>query len=102
VSLVNINQRNGCIDFHGGLGEAEQDLFTLYPNPASTTITIQSMVNSPWSAVSIYNAQGALVYHSTFDIERSTFDISPFANGLYYLHLQTSVRVGVKKFEVIR
>jgi hypothetical protein len=82
------------------------EMISIFPNPASTTITIQSMVNSPWSAVNIYSAQGALVYHSTFGIDlasgETTFDISPFANGLYYLHLQSAEGIAIKKFQVIR
>ncbi|MGE0635695.1 MAG: T9SS type A sorting domain-containing protein [Bacteroidia bacterium] len=76
--------------------------FTLYPNPASTTLTIQSTVNSPQTTVTIYNTQGQQVYQSlNHPITKSQIDISQFPSGLYYLHLQSEEGVAVKKFEVI-
>jgi hypothetical protein len=85
-----------------GIDTYQQKEFTLYPNPATTTLTIESSVNSPQTIVAIYNTQGQEVYHSTFDVQRSTFDISQFPTGLYYLTLQSNEGVATKKFEVIR
>ncbi len=73
----------------------------LYPNPASTSIGIQSMVNNQWSLVSIYNTQGQLVL-TTSNINNQTLNIENLIPGLYYLHLQSAEGVGVKKFEVIK
>ncbi|MGE0635696.1 MAG: T9SS type A sorting domain-containing protein [Bacteroidia bacterium] len=96
------NSEQGCKPIVESVNEVNiLNALNLYPNPASTIINIQSLVNSPWSMVTIHNTQGALVYHSIFDIERSTFDISQFPSGLYYLHLQSGEGVAVKKFEVI-
>ncbi len=75
--------------------------FMLYPNPASTSIGIQSMVNNQWSLVSIYNTQGQLVL-TTSNINNQTLNIENLIPGLYYLHLQSAEGVGVKKFEVIK
>jgi hypothetical protein len=92
-----------------GIEESMNNTITLYPNPATTTLTLQTEHRLPNTdnRLQIYNTQGQLVYHSTFDIERSTpdsyrVDISQFPTGLYYLHLQSGEGVGVKKFEVIR
>ncbi len=78
--------------------------FSLYPNPASTNLTLQTEHRLPNTdyRLQIYNAQGQLVHHSIFDIQHSTFDISNFPPGLYYLTLQSEAGVGVKKFEVMR
>jgi hypothetical protein len=76
--------------------------FSVYPNPASSHITVQSMVSGQSLVVSIYNTTGQLILNSTFDIRNSTFDISSLSSGVYYLHLQTNEGVGVKKFEVVR
>ncbi len=78
--------------------------FSLYPNPASTNLTLQTEHRLPNTdyRLQIYNAQGQVVFTSIFDIQHSTFDISSFSPGLYYLTLQSAEGVGVKKFEVIR
>ena len=107
-------------DFSTTVTESATTAFTLYPNPASTTISILpiaigTMVNSPWSPdsyreVNIYNTQGQLVSHPLSRGECASLsagkgcvlDISQLTPGLYYLHLQSAEGVGVKKFEVMR
>jgi hypothetical protein len=97
----------GIIDTISGIKENMKD-FKIYPNPASTTLTLQTEHRLPNTdnRLQIYNTQGQLVYHSTFDIDlasgETTFDISSLPTGLYYLHLQSAEGVGVKKFEVIK
>lgn len=46
------------------------------------------------------DALGQLVTSSVVEKQNTTIDISSLSNGLYYLHLQTSEGVAVKKFEV--
>ncbi|MGE0638187.1 MAG: T9SS type A sorting domain-containing protein [Bacteroidia bacterium] len=75
---------------------------TLYPNPATTTLTLTTQQTLKNAELKIMNAIGQEVYHSIFDIERSTFDISSLPPGLYYLTLQSEEGVATKKFEVIR
>lgn len=87
-------------DFSTTVTETASTAIALYPNPATTTLTIQSMVNSPWSVVNIYSAQGALVLTSS-NIINQTLNIENLSAGLYYLHLQSAEGVAVKKFEVI-
>ena len=94
---------------HIGIEEGDDEAinFTLYPNPASTTLTIESAVNSPQTVVSIYNAHGQevllpIAIGTTLNIKHQTLNISSLSPGLYYLHLQSAEGVGVKKFEVIR
>lgn len=76
--------------------------FSVYPNPANTQLTVESIVRSPQTIVAIYNAQGQLVTSSVVEKQTSTFNISQLPTGLYYLHLQSTEGVGVKKLEVIR
>ena len=90
-----------------GIETIEQSVFTLYPNPATTTLTIQSTPdsyrdNSPQTTATIYNVQGQLVFTSIFDIQHSTFDISSFSPCLYYLTLQSAEGTATKKFEIIK
>jgi hypothetical protein len=75
---------------------------TLYPNPATTTLTLTTEQTIKNAELKIMDAIGQEVYHSIFDIERSSFDISQFPTGLYYLTLQSAEGTATKKFEVIR
>lgn len=71
---------------------------TLFPNPATSTLTIELAAGSGHYAATICNAQGQLVYHSTFDIERSIFNISSFSDGIYFLTLDNGEQTLSKKF----
>lgn len=81
-----------------GLEDEETQQLTLFPNPATSTLTIELAAGSGHYAATICNAQGQLVYHSTFDIERSIFDISSFSNGIYFLTLDNGEQTLSKKF----
>lgn len=83
-----------------GIEETTKNLFTLYPNPATTTLTIQTDNRSPITDyhLQIHNAQGQLVFHSIFDIERSIFDISPLSQGIYFLTLSNEEQTLSRKF----
>jgi hypothetical protein len=79
----------------------------LYPNPATTTLTLTTEQTLKNAELKIINAIGQEVYHSTpdsyrDDIHHSTFDISQFPQGLYYLTLKSAEGTATKKFEVIR
>jgi photosystem II stability/assembly factor-like uncharacterized protein len=71
---------------------------TLYPNPATNTLTISTDLNLKNGQLQIHNAQGQLVIHSTFDVQRSTFDISSLNSGIYFLSLTNGTEVVSKKF----
>jgi hypothetical protein len=77
--------------------------FSVYPNPASTFVTLslasgEKGLKQNTKAI-IYNAQGALVL-TTPNIINQTLNIENLSPGLYYLHLQSAEGTAVKKFEV--
>ncbi len=76
--------------------------FSIYPNPASSQINVQSLVNGHLSLVSIYNTMGQLVTSSVVGKQFTTIDISNLSSGVYYFHLQSEHGSAVKKFQVIR
>jgi PKD repeat protein len=86
-----------------GIHEAEGiSAFEIFPNPASTTLTIQSSTTHP-QTLKIVNTLGQVVFSSTFDVQHSTFDISNLNTGLYHLLLEDKQgRVQGKKFVVAR
>jgi photosystem II stability/assembly factor-like uncharacterized protein len=75
---------------------------SIYPNPAISTLTIESAAGSKQSSVGIYNAQGQLVMQRELENSNLNLDISSLTTGLYYLHLHSAKGVAVKKFEVMR
>jgi hypothetical protein len=85
---------------------------TLFPNPATTTLTLTTEQPLKNAELKIMNAIGQEVYHSSpdsyrDDVRNSTpdsyrVDISSLPSGLYYLTLQSNEGVATKKFEVIK
>lgn len=90
-----------------GIEETAKNTFTLYPNPATNTLTLNTDLNLKNAQLTILNAQGQLVINSTFDVHlasgETTFDISNLNTGLYHLLLEDEQgRVVAKKFVVAR
>jgi hypothetical protein len=85
-----------------GIEEINVTQIRVFPNPATTEITVQWAGSSKQSEVTIYNTQGQLVLHSIFDIQHSTFDISSFPSGLYYLQLFDAKGTLVKTEKVVK
>jgi hypothetical protein len=81
-----------------GINEITKTNLTLYPNPATNTLTINTDLNLKNIQLQIHNAQGQLVMHSSFDVQRSTFDISSLNSGIYFLTLTNGTEVVSKKF----
>ena len=81
-----------------GIEEAAKNLFTLYPNPATSTLTIEWAIGGKQSSLQIHNAQGQLVTLSVVEGPQTTFDISSFSNGIYFLTLSNGEQTVSKKF----
>ncbi|MGE0636944.1 MAG: T9SS type A sorting domain-containing protein [Bacteroidia bacterium] len=80
----------------------ETSTFTLFPNPASTTLTIQS-ANTNLQSLKILNSAGQLVTLSVVEGLQTTIDISHLPTGLYHLLLEDKQgRVVAKKLVVAR
>lgn len=75
--------------------------FSVYPNPANTQLTVESIVRSPCTVVSIYNAQGQFVASSVVEKPQTILDISALGIGLYYLQLQSAEGTATKKLQII-
>jgi hypothetical protein len=86
-----------------GINEPENN-FTIYPNPTTTHITIE--MNSQYRTSNIecriMNTMGQVVFHSTFDIHYSTFDISFLTPGLYLLQVFDNKGALVKVEKVVK
>ena len=70
----------------------------LFPNPASTEITLAS--NKPITAVTVYNIGGQVVINRpNINTEKLNIDIISLTRGLYKVKIQTESGVEVRSFE---
>lgn len=70
------------------LGEAQEVWLDVFPNPASTEITLKSKV--PNTSVRIYDVLGNLVYETILEnTENQTIDISGWTKGAYVINMVT-------------
>jgi hypothetical protein len=59
--------------------------FTVYPNPASNSITVQTASNRQQSTMKIYNAVGQEVFQRSTIQQSSNIDVSSFSSGIYHI-----------------
>lgn len=71
---------------------AEDDLLTLYPNPASGTVTADTR-NEILVSVKIYNLQGRMVMES----ENQVFSVDGLSDGIYVAVVKTGTGIYRKK-----
>ena len=71
---------------------------SIYPNPASSSITIES-INSNENAIAMfYNMQGQLLLSQSLQQLKSEIDISGFSQGMYFIKVKSDKGVAMKKF----
>ncbi|WP_299675471.1 T9SS type A sorting domain-containing protein [uncultured Dokdonia sp.] len=73
--------------------EVLQSQFSIYPNPTSTSVTIQIDQNNILEKVTIYNNLGQLIKTSI----ETTIDTSNLSKGMYILELTTNQGKASKK-----
>ncbi len=74
----------------------QENSFSVYPNPASTHLTLQSMVNGQCLMFSVYNTTGQLVLQSKIinhalpaGRQESLINVSSLPSGIYYVTLES-------------
>lgn len=113
TSRPNIRLTMGASSTGRLAGEEETaETFTLYPNPASSSITLhyETEAENSGISVSIYNMMGALIDHveqgdvSSGDHEY-TIDLSSYnnmPNGIYFITLNINDKLMTKRFVLVR
>lgn len=112
VNSAGINYGN-CIQFTTILTVVDEtDLpkfdFTVYPNPASNTATVNFQLESTGNVnISIIDLQGKILYnYETGKLLQGThqhkIDFSDFENGIYYCRILSEGKYGNKKVMVLR
>jgi photosystem II stability/assembly factor-like uncharacterized protein len=76
------------------------DLLSIYPNPATNTISLASQPGIEITSWDIMDSQGKAIMHQNVKNDNLSFDISHLSRGLYFIRLHTSEGVEVKKLLV--
>ena len=97
-SFTVLNSRN--LEAHLQLVEylkENQDInINIYPNPASTKLTIEaSQTIDKWE---IFNTSGVLLYHSNGNCDNIDFLVYQLTAGTYIIRLSTENTVSIRKF----
>jgi len=90
----NIYLRNFNIIDATGIKEFSKNYTKVYPNPTSSTITIES---NDITNIELYNIQGQKVFIGTIPTPKYIIDINNFPKGIYLLKLYGKNGVGVEK-----
>jgi hypothetical protein len=78
--------RNGCVSL--GVPREESIEFELFPNPATTNITLKANLGKLNGQLSLYNLAGQVIYQTSLSNETThEWNVSGLPNGIYYLRL---------------
>jgi hypothetical protein len=76
-----------------GVGQSavsgQRSAVRIYPNPASSSIIVESDELLPNSYFTLYNFHGQEVLHQRITEENTIIDISRLPSGLYFYHTWT-------------
>ena len=104
---LTVTDANGCtaefeftVSGQVGLNDLSGNPFTIYPNPASTTINISNVQGITINTVRLYNSLGQVIVQNTVSPEKADFmlDVSDFETGIYYIVLDTDNQLYTVKF----
>lgn len=76
-------------DHSNGIANTSMTKLEVFPNPASTVLTLKSDMLTPGMVVTIYDASARLVDLQLLD-ESLQIDVSSLAHGIYTLHILNS------------
>ncbi len=87
-------------DWWEGIPELQNNqLISVFPNPAGDRIIIKSKANQGDASIQILNSDGILTYEN-LHFSGDPLDISHFVNGVYILRYSDGINFSIKKFIV--
>ncbi|HMT29124.1 MAG TPA: PKD domain-containing protein [Bacteroidia bacterium] len=92
VYYVTVTDSNGCSASSGlvalstGVGEFENAIFKIYPNPTTGIIYLEKKLNL--QEIKIFNALGETVWESQENFENDFIDLSAFQEGVYFMMMK--------------
>ncbi len=75
---------------------------TLYPNPASTNLTIQLQLDFEHTTIQIYNYLGGKVMEKKADRKDMDLDVSSLPSGLYFVKILSLTNTETILFEILK
>jgi hypothetical protein len=98
INTIDIDDRPGCVDCIGGITEnAETMGISIFPNPATKIITIESEKEFKEAQLTIYNSKMQLVLQQSVKQKHLEIDISGFSSGVYFVKITSNNTTGVWK-----
>jgi hypothetical protein len=82
ISALSIVSNPGCIPAPMSINENSLNNISIYPNPATTNLTIEGLENG--NLIELYDFFGKKIYMGVASSEKVTIDISPYVKGLYF------------------
>jgi hypothetical protein len=76
-------------------GNTLSNSFTIYPNPSTNNLTIETLQRSD---IEILNIEGQLIKSLAANNNKTIVDISALAKGMYFVKVKTDKGVVVRKF----
>ena len=106
--IVAVLDNNGCINSDTinvtitvGMADLEIDGITIYPNPASNQIFVQSS-NANKFDIRMIDGQGRILYNATSVQSRSSLNLSTYAEGIYTLQIISGDKVSTRMVVIHR
>lgn len=75
--------------------EGEQAFVSMYPNPATTAVTLEA--NTEIQRVVIVNGIGQIVYDREYNLSNTRIDINDFEAGMYMIRVETANGTAIHK-----
>jgi hypothetical protein len=86
------------VDITTDINEKQEDLFTIYPNPAKDKITIEISTFHKDDIISLFSSNGQLIIRQPLLQTKTEIDLSSFAKGLYFVKIENTEGVSMRKF----
>ena len=81
-----------------GINELHQSMLSIYPNPATDKITVETSEGTPESYLSLVNIEGQQFITHQITQPKTQIDISNLVSGIYFVRLTNKSTVSVEKF----
>lgn len=91
--------QNFQVDNNAGIDELNQSAFEVYPNPTSSTFTVNTN-NADSYTINVYDAAGSLVYQNAKNSGLAEVNATNWEAGIYFVHVSTNGQNIVRKVTV--
>ena len=82
-----------------GLSNVSTQTINIYPNPASGKVTVE-LVNTSVATVSLIDMNGRALSSYSFQSPVSSFDVSGFPSGIYFVKVASQTGIAISKLVV--